>query len=157
MSSGSGPSGVTRVWSTSTPSSGDPDDHARRLHMINPFPTDRRGLEVLSRSECERLLGLAEIGRVALISAGEPLILPVNYRFDEGTVVFRTATGEKLDAWYPATRTGWSVLVRGNAEEVYNEKEIAALEGLGLVGWVPEVQPTVWVRIRPQDITGRRI
>lgn len=138
--------------------------------MINPFPTDRRGLEILSRSECERLLGLAEIGRVALISAGEPLILPVNYRFDEGIVVFRTATGEKLDAmvlrspvafqidgWYPATRTGWSVLVRGSAEEVYNEQETAALEALGLVGWVPDVQPTVWVRIRPHDITGRRI
>jgi len=124
----------------------------------------------MTLEECERVLEDRSIGRVAVLAAGDPLILPVLYRFVHGTIVFRTAPGEKLDAvwqnapaafeidnWDTPTRTGWSVLVRGRTEAVHNEDEVAELEGLGLEEWVPELQPTTWVRIQPTEITGRRI
>ena len=133
-------------------------------------PTDRRGLQVLTLTECEGLLSLALIGRIGVSYAGEPLILPVLFAFTKGAVVFRTAPGEKLDTiwvnataafeiddWDLSTRTGWSVLVRGQTETVHDESEVAELEDIGLESWLPDVLPTTWVRIRPSEITGRRI
>ncbi|HKY46832.1 MAG TPA: pyridoxamine 5'-phosphate oxidase family protein [Acidimicrobiia bacterium] len=133
-------------------------------------PRDHRGLIVMTLEECERMLEIRSIGRIALLAAGEPLILPVLFQFVKGTIVFRTAPGEKLDAvwqnapaafevdsWDTPTRTGWSVLVRGRTEAVHDEEQIAELEALGLEEWVPSAQPNTWVRIHPVEITGRRI
>jgi nitroimidazol reductase NimA-like FMN-containing flavoprotein (pyridoxamine 5'-phosphate oxidase superfamily) len=133
-------------------------------------PRDHRGLIVMALEECERLLETRSIGRIALLAAGEPLILPVLFQFSKGAIVFRTAPGEKLDAawqnapaafevdsWDTPTRTGWSVLVRGRTEAVHDEEQIEELENLGLEDWVPSGQPTTWVRILPVEITGRRI
>jgi uncharacterized protein len=138
--------------------------------MTEPPPTDRRGLIVLTLEECERLLEGGFIGRIAVVSAGEPLILPVLFKYTQGSIVFRTAPGEKLDAvwlsapaafeiddWDESARAGWSVLVRGQTEAVEDDAEVAELERLGLEDWVPSSQPTTWVRIRPVEITGRRI
>lgn len=138
--------------------------------MSDSSPRDYRGLIVMALEECERMLEIRSIGRIALLAAGEPLILPVLFLFVQGTIVFRTAPGEKLDAvwqnapaafevdsWDTSTRTGWSVLVRGRTEAVHDEAKVAELERLGLEEWVPSVQPTTWVRIHPVDITGRRI
>jgi uncharacterized protein len=138
--------------------------------MSDASPRDRRGLIVMTLEECERMLEVRAVGRIALVSAGEPLILPVLFRFVHGTIVFRTAPGEKLDAvwqkapaafevdnWDTPTRTGWSVLVRGRTETVNDEDQIAELESLGLEEWVSSEQPTTWVRIQPVEITGRRI
>ena len=138
--------------------------------MSESPPTDRRGLVVMTLEECERLLADRSIGRIALMSAGEPLILPLLFQYVHGTIVFRTAPGEKLDAvwqnaaaafeiddWDADTRTGWSVLARGQTETVNDDAQIAELERLELEDWVPGSQPTTWVRIRPVEITGRRI
>ena len=138
--------------------------------MSDASPKDHRGLVVMTLEECERMLEVRTIGRVAFLAAGEPLILPVLFRFVHGMIVFRTAPGEKLDAvwqnapaafevdgWDTPTRTGWSVLVRGRSETVHGEEEVAELESLGLDEWVPPVQPTTWVQIHPVEITGRRI
>jgi len=125
---------------------------------------------VLSHTECEEMLSRCLIGRIGLLSAGAPLILPVIFAYSQGAVVFRTAPGEKLDAvwvnalaafeiddWDAVTETGWSVLVRGRTESVHDESEVARLESLGLPSWVPALKPTTWVCIRPLEITGRRI
>lgn len=133
-------------------------------------PRDHRGLIVMTLEECERMLEIRSIGRIALLAGGEPLILPVLFQFVKGTIVFRTAPGEKLDAvwqnapaafevdsWDTPTRTGWSVVLRGRTEAVHDEDQMAELESLGLEEWVPSVQPTTWVRIHPVEITGRRI
>ena len=138
--------------------------------MSESPPTDRRGLVVLTLEECERLLEAGSIGRIAVISAGEPLILPVLFKYVERSIAFRTAPGEKLDAvwqnlpaafeidnWDTKARTGWSVLVRGQTETVEDETRIAELESVGLEDWVPPEQPTSWVLIHPVEITGRRI
>ncbi len=133
-------------------------------------PTDHGGLTVLSLDECNQLLGSQDIGRIAFITAGEPLILPVNYRMHDGHIVFRTTTGEKLDAarnaasvgfeiddWNSEDQSGWSVIVSGTAQDVEDPDEIAKLRQLGLRAWADVVVRNNWVRIIPNEISGRRI
>ncbi len=131
---------------------------------------DHGGMEVLSLEECRTLLSETQIGRVAFISAGEPLIMPVNYRMYGTHIVFRTTTGEKLDAarnakavgfeidsWNTDNQTGWSVIVRGGAHDVDDPETIKELNALGLEPWAKSVARDNWVRIIPDEITGRRI
>src|SRR5687767_12164514 len=89
----------------------------------------RTGVEVLERRECLELLADDVIGRLAVVVGGAPLVFPVNYVLDGEAVVFRTASGTKLDlgARQPAAfeidgfdrlvHSGWSVLVSGRLEE----------------------------------------
>ena len=126
----------------------------------------------LPRAECLRLLAANRFGRLAVaLSEGAPVIRPVNYLFDESSqsVVFRTTDGSKLhgvlhageaafeiDGVDEASRTGWSVIIRGVAEEVTNQTEVRRLDTLGLTPWAPGRRRR-WVRIRARMVTGRRI
>jgi nitroimidazol reductase NimA-like FMN-containing flavoprotein (pyridoxamine 5'-phosphate oxidase superfamily) len=131
---------------------------------------DRTGVEILDADECHVLLRRGTIGRVAFAVAGEIDVLPVNYAMDGYSVVFRTAAGEKLgaalmeqavafeiDELYPASRSGWSVLVKGTAEPVDDQSSLERLGSLGLEPWAGPDQRDHWVRIRPFEITGRRV
>lgn len=133
---------------------------------------DRNGLLVLDEEAClDRLRGVA-IGRVAFPLAGHTLVLPVTFALDGRTgIVFRTGRGSKLsraerevgdvafeaDDFDRATRTGWSVLVRGEMDEVLELTEIARLEGLPLHPWADEVSRPRWIRIAIERISGREI
>jgi uncharacterized protein len=137
------------------------------------FPStsvDHAGLEVMGREECDALLESTGVGRVAFLADGDITIVPVNYRMHFGTVVFRTTSGAKLEAaarhspvafeidgWDPVSQTGWSVLVKGLAVEVLDDEEATELFGLGLRPWVVAPERRRWVRIRPDEITGRKI
>lgn len=133
--------------------------------------TDRNGMTVLSVDECMRLLSshVPRIGRVGFVADGAPVILPVNYVFHEGSVVFRTDAGAKLaaagqcaqvafevDAIDVNWREGWSVLVQGRAEEVLDTVELERLHGLPLRPWGPGPK-AAYVRIMSTQISGRRI
>lgn len=133
-------------------------------------PTDHAGQEVMSAEECNDKLASTPVGRVAFISEGDVTVLPVNYRFHEGMIVFRTASGSKLEAaarhaavafeidgWDANTQTGWSVLVKGTAVEALSDQEAHWLLGLDLRPWSDAVERRWWVRIRPDEITGRKI
>lgn len=134
-------------------------------------PTDRGGLEVLTLEESYELLRSVPVGRVAFVEGGEPAILPVNHQVDGRSIVFRSGYGSKLDAawnevpaafevdgWDDGERTGWSVLVRGTAEMVTDEDEIARLDEERDPGWVHEQETsTSWLRLRPNEVSGRRI
>ena len=133
------------------------------------LPLDRAGIEVLSFLECEQLLERGVIGRIGILSAGEPVILPVNYRYVGGSIVFRTARGEKSDAaamekpvafeiddWDPGNEKGWSVLVKGTAYEIDSDHR-AAVDAASLRPWARAVERDIWVRIVPNEITGRRL
>jgi nitroimidazol reductase NimA-like FMN-containing flavoprotein (pyridoxamine 5'-phosphate oxidase superfamily) len=126
------------------------------------------GLAVLGRDECEQLLGTQRVGRVAVCS-GNPAVLPVVYSVIDGDIVFRTAPGEKLvaavlhrtvafevDAFDTDEHTGWSVNVVGPAEEIVHPEDIARARALDLPAWAGEVRDR-FVRIRAEDVTGRRI
>lgn len=134
-----------------------PDPATSALHELTP-------------EECEELLGQVPVGRVAFVFATQPVVLPVNYRYVEGEVLFRTFTGQKfhaaktqqavafeIDDWDAELRCGWSVLVKGHAEEVIEWDKARAADELGLVPWTDAAQLGPWVRIVPEEITGRRI
>ena len=127
------------------------------------------GWHQLAKSECFGLLATGGLGRIALVDDQGPVIFPVNFILDQYTVVFRTDEGSKLDAACrgsrvafeidgvdAATRTGWSVLVRGEAIEVLSPAEVRRLGDVSPVPWAPGAKAH-FVRILPAAVTGRRI
>jgi nitroimidazol reductase NimA-like FMN-containing flavoprotein (pyridoxamine 5'-phosphate oxidase superfamily) len=131
---------------------------------------DGTGLEIMPPSVSHQLLEASEIGRLAFLDAGQPVVLPVNFCFCDGRIVFQTTVGSKLhasangsevafeiDDWDAKSRTGWSVLVRGRAGEVEDEEEIGAMCELGLRPWADRSHHTSWVQVVPTEIDGRRI
>ena len=105
--------------------------------MTTSLPLDHSGMGVLSRDECYDRLRTARVGRLAFVSDGDPVILPVNHGVDGESIVFRTAPGSKLlagdselrvafevDGYDVDRRSGWSVLVRGTASTVEDVGEI---------------------------------
>ena len=128
-------------------------------------------LQVLTAEECYLLLATQQVGRLGVNADHYPLIFPVNYGLDRGIIVIRTNPGTKLAAAAHAnvtfevdqidyfTRTGWSVLVRGLAEEVTAEHRaelIKATKASGVQPWAPGDHGH-WLRLIPHAITGRRI
>ncbi|HEV8165414.1 MAG TPA: pyridoxamine 5'-phosphate oxidase family protein [Actinomycetota bacterium] len=112
----------------------------------NPCATDR--WHELTEVECHKLLAERHLGHLALTDPDGPAIFPVNYALDEGAVVFRTDPGSKLDAIAggatvafevdavdEGSRTGWSVVVRGQAAEVSEPADLDRLHGLPLQRW----------------------
>ena len=128
-------------------------------------------LEELGFEECVVLLAGSAVGRLGVVVDGTPEIFPVNHTVDTvtGCIVFPTNNRTKLQAalhWPKVSfevdgleadgRSGWSVMVVGHAEMVEDlgEQVRAAANRFVLWGTGPS---TVWVRIVPERITGRRI
>lgn len=133
-------------------------------------PVDRQGLEVLDEATCLRLVDLSPVGRIGFTSSGEVLILPVNHLRLGRRVHFRTASGLTLyaakrrapmsfevDGYDEATRTGWSVLVKGVAGFEQDPAVLAELEAQDLHPWANRVERRHWVTITPEELSGRRI
>jgi hypothetical protein len=108
---------------------------------------------------------------VTVAGWADPVIRPVNYRFDTASqsVLIRTAPGSKLhavlrsaraafeiDGVDPAGRVGWSVIIAGISEEITHPAELRRIEGLGLESWAPGHKDH-WIRIRSNTVSGRRI
>jgi uncharacterized protein len=123
----------------------------------------------LTKSECFDLLAREPLGRIAIVDDEGPAMFPVNFIFDNHMVVFRTGEGSKLDAACrgsrvafeidgidAATRTGWSVLIRGEAAEVTDPSELRRLSAITAMPWASGPKAHV-VRILPAVVTGRRI
>ena len=136
---------------------------------MNERPERQVGWQELTRSECFALLARQRLGRVAVVDDQGPVIFPVNFVLDRHMVVFRTDEGTKLDAACRGSRvafetdgtdtvarTGWSVLIRGEAVEVSGPAELARLRRLPLAPWAPGAKAH-YVRILPAKLTGRRI
>lgn len=88
-------------------------------------------LTELDTAECLELLAAHRVGRIAYCDEFGPVVLPVNYSLDQGTVLIQIsphstlarhlrAVGAsfQLDEFDDYTQTGWSVLVRGDADYV---------------------------------------
>ncbi len=130
----------------------------------------RPGLvQELTKAECFALLAGERLGRVAVVDDRGPLVFPVNFVLDRNTVVFRTEPGTKLsaaglrgracfevDGTDVATRTGWSVIVRGEITEVTDRAELARLRELPVRAWAPGTRDR-YIRVLPAVLTGRRI
>lgn len=128
-----------------------------------------RRLDVLDVDECLTLLTAHQIGRLAFPDGDDLAILPVNYLFDRGAVLIRSTQGSKLEAavrgarvafeidgFDQAERSGWSVLVKGKAAEVWEREELDAARSLPLEPWAPG-EKAHYLVILSSSITGRRI
>jgi nitroimidazol reductase NimA-like FMN-containing flavoprotein (pyridoxamine 5'-phosphate oxidase superfamily) len=134
-----------------------------------------RVIEELDEAESLRLISAGGIGRIAYQSRFGPAVLPVNYRWHDGAVVFRTTRHSALDEDLQtgisggdyvvafqvdeidiAGRQGWSVLIQGPAHHIEDEAERAAAEQAGVQPW-PGGERELFLRIAPRRVTGRRI
>ncbi len=124
--------------------------------------------ETLPVHECWRYLRSASVGRLAVVKNGQPEIFPVNYLPEDGTVLFQTGPGTKLDAVLRGESVvmeadgfntygtiSWSVVVKGNPEPLSSEDENLASAGQGLSPWEPGEKDYL-IRITPTEISGRR-
>lgn len=129
-----------------------------------------RGVEILPRAECFRLLSSQTVGRLGFLVGDQPLVLPVNFAVVHDVVVFRTGRGSKLDAALgakvsfeadevdEAAADGWSVVVQGVAEEITHADHWfdEALRRGAAPTWIAGGQDH-YVRIIPDVISGRRL
>jgi nitroimidazol reductase NimA-like FMN-containing flavoprotein (pyridoxamine 5'-phosphate oxidase superfamily) len=133
-----------------------------------------RVIEELDEAESLRLISAGGIGRIAYQSRFGPAVLPVNYQWHDGAIVFRTARHSALDQDLEtgiaggdynvafeideidtAGRQGWSVLIQGPAHHV-SEDERQSAERAGVQPW-PAGDRELFIRIVPHRVTGRRI
>jgi nitroimidazol reductase NimA-like FMN-containing flavoprotein (pyridoxamine 5'-phosphate oxidase superfamily) len=134
---------------------------------MNPAstPAAAGGIARLDRADCYVLLRGRTLGRVAVKLADDLVILPVYYAVMDDDIVFRTAPGTKLDAAVLKTKVafevdgampGWSVLVRGHAEEIRDSHLAERARQLLGNDW-PAGERDELVRIRAEQVTGRRL
>src|SRR5689334_20898218 len=125
-------------------------------------------LDPMATDECLQLLRAHNLGRLAVVVDGQPLVFPVNYALAGRQVVFRTDPGTKLhaadgcrvafeidhsDALY---HDGWSVLVVGVAREETDPVRKSELAKLPLTPWISGPKAH-WMTISGGAITGRRL
>lgn len=130
---------------------------------------EARILEVIPKWQCLELLPMVGIGRIATFSQGNPEVFPVNYARLGPDIVFMTGEGTKLHAAVdhervtfeadfanPLFHTGWSVVVKGRAEEIVDEHLLSRVRRLPLTPWAPGNRHH-YVRIIDEEVSGRRI
>ncbi len=141
-------------------------------HVDRPPGPGRAGphphLDVLSREECELHLAGGGVGRFVFLAPQGPVALPVNFRYLDGDVLFRTrpkgalaaAAGTtvsvEVDRIDDAMSEGWSVLVTGRARLVDDPAEREQAGDLGIEPW-PGGHREALMRIETEEISGRRI
>nr|BFD80669.1 pyridoxamine 5'-phosphate oxidase family protein [Streptomyces sp. Xyl84] len=131
--------------------------------LLRPRLTD------LSPQECRALLSTHGVGRIAFTGPQGPAAFPVNYDVVDDAVFFRTAAGSapagavgnevafEVDRIDEAMSRGWSVLAVGRAEAVDDPETTRRLGERASTGpWAGGAR-TLWVRVVPTRLTGRRI
>jgi nitroimidazol reductase NimA-like FMN-containing flavoprotein (pyridoxamine 5'-phosphate oxidase superfamily) len=126
-------------------------------------------LRELSRSECLDLLRDAAFGRVGVSVDALPAIFPVFLAVIDDVVVFRSAPGTKLEAAADGaivavevdtvdetTGVGWSVLVRGIADELTDGPTLDAARARLGTTWLDGAREHV-VEVSTDLVTGRRL
>jgi nitroimidazol reductase NimA-like FMN-containing flavoprotein (pyridoxamine 5'-phosphate oxidase superfamily) len=133
-----------------------------------------RIIEEVDEAESLRLIAPGGIGRIAYQGRFGPAVLPVNYQWHDGAIVFRTAEHSALDedlttgiagAEYKvafeideidvAGRQGWSVLIQGPAHHMSEAERESAVKA-GVEPWAGGDRE-LFVRIVPSRVAGRRI
>jgi hypothetical protein len=125
--------------------------------------------DVLSAAECVELLVSVPVGRIGITVGALPVILPVNYSFIDGAIVFRTASGTKLasatansvvafevDSFASDGHAGWSVLIQGTAHHLTGREELKAALAVLTVPWGVDPVADHVVRVEPRMLTGSR-
>ncbi|SKC74966.1 pyridoxamine 5'-phosphate oxidase family protein [Krasilnikoviella flava] len=122
---------------------------------------------VLAEEECWELLAGQKIGRLATSVAGEPEIFPVSFAAADQRIFLRTKPGTKLAEVTISPRvafevdeigdtSSWSVVVKGRAQVLERDADLDEARATGLVSYLEDGK-TVWVRITPSEVSGRRL
>jgi hypothetical protein len=125
------------------------------------------GTEVIPYEECRQLLRSEHVGRLGVVVDGRPEIFPVNYGLDGDGILFRSNRGTKLtgvllgelvfevDHIDVESRSGWSVVVHGRAEDIshFDGPTLTAEAG---VPWTTGPKDAL-VRVAMESVTGRRV
>lgn len=124
--------------------------------------------KVLNVPECWRYLRSSSVGRLAVVGSTGPEIFPVNYLPEDGTLMFRTGPGTKLDAVLEGGPVAleadglnkygtiaWSVVVKGRPEAVAESGDEDEAVGQLVHAWEPGAKDQL-VRITPTDVSGRQ-
>lgn len=130
----------------------------------------QRTIEELTDEECVTLLAQEAVGRLAFVDPEGPVVVPVNFGLAGRRILFRLESDShvraaadgpvafEVDHTDAGTGSGWSVLVRGTAEEVALD-DVPGLLRL-MTGpprpWAEGIH-NVWVVITPRKVTGRRL
>lgn len=127
----------------------------------------RQSTTVLTADECWEFLDLQPVGRLATAVGGWPEIFPVTFTVADRHVYFKTHPGTKLaelavnahvafeaDQWGPDV--AYSVVLKGTAEILERDADREAAEATGLRSYLQDGK-SIWVRITPQEVTGRRL
>jgi nitroimidazol reductase NimA-like FMN-containing flavoprotein (pyridoxamine 5'-phosphate oxidase superfamily) len=127
-------------------------------------PDSQQPVVRLSPEECWELLETEEFGRLAYRLVDEVHIVPINYVVNGGSLLFRTASGNKLLAaalhsdvaleidWHDDA-TAWSVVARGHLRQL-EEDEGHRVDSLPLHPWVATLKYDV-IELTPEVVTGR--
>ncbi|HYJ70465.1 MAG TPA: pyridoxamine 5'-phosphate oxidase family protein [Nocardioidaceae bacterium] len=125
-------------------------------------------LEDIAGDECVALLESASLGRVAFVRSTGPVVIPVNYVWSEGRLIFRTSPNNswvwvlrhgsaafEVEDIDEVTHSGWTVLVQGQATHL-DPKEVIDPAIQHLRPWAAGERP-LHIAITPASITGRRL
>ncbi len=120
--------------------------------------------------DCVDLLTHARLGRCAFCTPQGPVIVPVNHVVHDDAVIIRTSPYSQLgllgasgrlafevDGFDAATRTGWSVVASGPCQRVAAQGEQEFLHAFHDPDpWATGMR-TLYLRLRWDQLTGRRI
>ena len=121
-------------------------------------------LAELDRSTCFVLLASQKVGRL-VVAGTDPFVAPVNYVLDEEGIVFRAdkdspggrvcgAVVFEVDALDDDQQSGWSVVVRGEVEDITGAVDPSLRERLQ--PWAPGPKDR-WLRLHVREMTGRSL
>ncbi|MFF3411061.1 DUF1918 domain-containing protein [Streptomyces sp. NPDC002742] len=126
-------------------------------------------LRDLGPEECRARLSTHGVGRIAVSASDGPSVVPVNYEVVDDAIAFRTAPGSvvaeavgkevafEVDHLDEAMSQGWSVLVVGTALSVTEPEAVRRLADHAHTEPWAGGDRRMWVSIRPERVTGRRI
>lgn len=148
---------------------GEDPEHADAEHAPAARSAPGPVLVELDQPECLRLLGFCGMGRMAILTPAGPEVLPVYYTLLDGMVIVRTDPGGTIaehcdsevgfeaDHIDDTMSRGWSVLITGTAHPVTNARQLDRIRTHTDPGPWGGHGRELFLRIRPNKISGRRI
>jgi len=125
----------------------------------------------LDTAACGRLLAAKEFGRLAIVDAGEPVIIVLNHLVDKADIMLRTRDDSRLarltaqghqiravfevDSAFPVGRAGWSVIASGLLGRETDEERMARTR-TKLEAWAQGDRDVV-IRLAVNQLSGRRV
>lgn len=133
--------------------------------MTGSTTHEEHHLRELPAEECWALVRSQSVGRLVWHGEDGLTAVPVNYAVDDEVLLIRTtaysaitrdcddsAVAFEVDWFDPATKAGWSVLLRGRAVLSFGRDQASQQVDT----WPSGLRP-VHLRLDPHTVTGRRL